>query len=188
MPHKTTFAHSRTMVIKSNYLKQFVNLFEATLEFVGGREEFQFLKLSESKALTSCLAVIFEKLNALNKELQSSKKTLMDCKTQIFAYIVNKLNDFSIQHARQTFSTFTLLSKPTDNALQIILKHISNLVVQVNFRFSDLKLRKFPLWIVQPFLFNCASEEGLAMDCDLFNEILLLQNDDIIKPIHASKN
>ena len=47
---------------------------------------------------------------------------------------------------------------------------------------------KFPSWIVQPFLFNCGSEKGVAMDCDLVDEILHLQSDDTIKPIHASKN
>ena len=47
---------------------------------------------------------------------------------------------------------------------------------------------KFPSWIAQPFLFNCASEEGLTMDCDLADELLQLQNDDTMKPIRASQS
>ncbi|CAK8689735.1 unnamed protein product [Clavelina lepadiformis] len=79
-------------------------------------------------------------------------------------------------------------AEPHHTTLRIILEHLSNLVVELNSRFSDLKLMKFPSWITQRFLFNCASEEGLAMDYDLADELLHLQNDDSIKPIYASKN
>ena len=135
--HIRLLLHTRVRWLsKGNCLERFADLYEAILELAGGREKFQFLKLSKSKALISYLADIFEKLNALNKELQGKEKTLMDCKTKIFAF-VNKLNYFSDQIARQNFSTFTLLgkSKLTDNALQILLKHLSNLVVELNSRF-----------------------------------------------------
>ena len=172
-----------------NSLERFVNLYDAILGFVGGCEEFEFLKSSESKALISYLADIFGKLNVLNKELQGKEKTPTNCKTKIFSF-VNKLKYFFAQIARQSFSGFPLLgkSKPTDNTLQIILKHFSNLFFELNSRFSDLKLMKFPSWIAQLFLFNCTSEVGLAMDCNLADEILHLQSDYTIKPIHASKN
>jgi len=69
-----------------------------------------------------------------------------------------------------------------------MLEHLSNLTADLNSRYSDLKLMKFPSWIMQPFLCNCASEEGWAMDCTLADKLLHLQNDDIMKPIHAPKN
>ena len=126
-----------------NRLERYVNLYDAIRES------------SESKALISYLADIFGRTNALNKDLQSKEMTLMGCKTEIFGF-VNKLKYFSAQIARQNFSGFTPLgrSEPTDNTLQIILKHLSNVVVELNSRFSDLKLMKFASWIVQPFLFN----------------------------------
>ena len=40
---------------QGNCLERFVNLYDTILKFVGGREEFQFLKSSESKALISYL-------------------------------------------------------------------------------------------------------------------------------------
>ena len=174
---------------KGNCLERFVVLYDAILEFVGGREEFQFLNSSESKALISYLADIFGKLNALNKELQGKQKTLMDCKTQIFAFI-DKLKYFTAQISRKNFSGFTHLGKceSSENIVRIILEHLSKLVVELNSRFSDLKLIKFPSWIAQPFLFNCESEEGLAMDSNLADELLHLQHDDAMKPIYASKN
>ena len=83
-------------------MEWFANLYDAMLGYVGGREEFQFIKSIEFKALISYLADIFGKLNALNKELQGKEKTLMDCKTKIFGF-VNKLKYFSAQIARQNF-------------------------------------------------------------------------------------
>ena len=150
--------HSHTRVrwlSKSNRLERYGNLYDAILEFVGGREEFKFLKSSESKALILYLLDIFKRPNALNKDLQSKEKTLMERKIKIFGF-VNKLKYFSAQIAGQNFSGFTPLgrSEPMDNNLQIILKHLSNLVVELNSRFSDLKLMKFASWIAKPFLFN----------------------------------
>ena len=76
--HIRLLLHTRVQWLsKSNCLERFVVLYDAILEFVGGREEFQFLNSSESKALISYLADIFGKLNALNKELQGKQKTLM---------------------------------------------------------------------------------------------------------------
>ena len=79
-------------------------------------------------------------------------------------------------------------SEPTDNTLQIILKHLSNLVVELHSRFSDLRLTKFSSRIAQPSFLNCAREKDLAMDCN--QKILHLQSDDTMKPIYeyASKN
>ena len=188
--HIRLLLHTRVRWLsKGNCLERFVNLYDTILKFVGEREEFQFLKSSESKALISYLADIFGKLNVLNKELQGKQRTLMDCKTKIFGF-VDKLKYFTAQIGRQNFSGFTHLGKsePTDNTLQIIVGHLSNLAVELNSRFLDLKLMKFPSWIAQPFLFNCASEEGLTMDCDLADELLQLQNDDTMKPIQASQS
>ena len=55
---------------KGNCLERFVILYDAILEFVGGREEFQFCKSSKCKALISYVVDICGKLNALNKEQQ----------------------------------------------------------------------------------------------------------------------
>ena len=188
--HIGLLLHTRVRWLsKGNCLEQFVVLYDAILEFVGGREEFQFLNTSESKALISYLADIFGKPNALNKVLQGKQKTLMDCKTQIFAFI-DKLKYFTAQISRKNFSGFTQLGKceSSENIVRIISEHLSKLVVELNSRFSDLKLIKFPSWIAQPFLFNCESEEGLAMDSNLADELLHLQHDDAMKPIYASKN
>ena len=57
------FAHSRTMISKGTVWNGLL-IYKAILEFVGGREEFQFQKLSESKVLISYLADICGKLNA----------------------------------------------------------------------------------------------------------------------------
>ena len=98
--HIRILLHTRVRWLsKGNCLERFVNLYDAILELVGGREEFQFLKSSKSKALISYLADIFGKLNILNKELLGNKKTLMDYKTKIFGF-VNILKYFSIQIAR----------------------------------------------------------------------------------------
>ena len=113
----------------------------------------------------------------------------MDCIIKIFNFI-NKLKYFTGQISRQNFFGFAHLGnyESTDNTFRTILKHLSNLVVESNSRFLDLKLIKFPSWITQPFLLHCVREEGLEMDCDLVNELLFLRNDDIMKPTHASKN
>ena len=101
--HIRLLLHTRVRWLsKGNCLERFVVLYDVILEFVGGREEFQFLNSSESKALISYLADIFGKLNALNKELQGKQKTLMDCKTQIFAFI-DKLKYFTAQILRKNF-------------------------------------------------------------------------------------
>ena len=42
----------------------------------------------------------------------------------------------------------------------------------------------FSVWITQPFLFDCGSEESLAM----VKELMELQNNDGMKPIHAVRN
>ena len=147
--HIRLLLHTRVRWLsKGNCLERFVNLYDTILKFAGEREEFQFLKSSESKALISYLADIFGKLNALNKELQGKQRTLMDCKTKIFSF-VDKLKYFTAQIGRQNFSGFTHLGKsePMDNTLQIIVGHFSNLAVELNSRFLDLKLMKFPSWI-----------------------------------------
>ena len=101
--HIRLLLHTRVRwLTKGNCLERFEVLYDAILEFVGGREEFQFLNSTESKALISYLADIFGKLNALNKELQGKQKTLMDCKTQIFAFI-DKLKYFTAPILRKTF-------------------------------------------------------------------------------------
>ena len=101
--HIRLLLHARVRWLsKGNCLERFVVLYDAILEFVGGREEFQFLNSSESKALISYLADIFGKLNALNKELQGKQKTLMDCKTQIFAFI-DKPKCFAAKFQEKTF-------------------------------------------------------------------------------------
>ena len=174
---------------KGNCLERFINLYDTILAFVGNREEFQFLKSRKSKALISYVADIFGKLNALNKELEGEQKTLLDCKTIIFGFI-SKLKYMIAKISTKNLSELPYLSKceVTNDILRIILEHLSKLVVEFEFRFFDLKLVKFPSWIVQPFLFICTSKEGLEMSDALANELLHLQNDDSIKPIHSSKN
>ena len=46
----------------------------------------------------------------------------------------------------------------------------------------------FHVWITQPFLLDCGSEECLAMDPDQVEDLMELQNNDGMKPIHAVRN
>ena len=138
------------------------------------------MKRKETKGLISYLADIFAKLNVLSKELQSKQKTLIDCKTEIFG-IISKLLFFKSQLSRKNFTQFYHLRKcdPSDNVLQIILGHLSNLHVHLNCRFLDLKELKFPLWITQPSLLDIENNDDLAgMNCSDVDELMDLQNDE----------
>ena len=150
---------------------------------------FQFLKSNDTKALICHLADIFGKLNGLNKELQGAQKTLMDCKAKICAFIT-KLTFWRSQIARRNICQFPHLGQcePSDEALRIIAEHLAKLSQELNGRYTDLKSMAFPAWITQPFLFDCGSEECLAMDPDQVEELMELQNDDGTKPIHAVRN
>ena len=75
---------------KGKCLERFVSLYDTLLEFGEENVDFQFMKCKKAKALIFYLADILGKLNVLNKELQGKQKTLIDCKTKIFAFI-NKL-------------------------------------------------------------------------------------------------
>ena len=121
------------------------------------------MKCKETKALISYLANIFAKLNVLIEELQGKQKTLIDCKTKIFGFI-SKLIFFKSQISRKNFTQFYHFRKcdPSDNVLQIILGHLSNLHIHLNFRFLDLKELKFTLWITQSFLLDIKNNDDLA--------------------------
>ena len=174
---------------KGKCLERFVALYDTLQEFGEKKEDFQFMKCKETKALSSCLADIFSKLNVLNKELQGKRKTLTDCKTKIFGFI-SKLLFFKSQISRKNFTQFYHLRKcdPSDNVLQIISGHLSNLRVHLNSRFLDPKKLKFPLWITQPFLLDIENNDDLAgMNCSDADELMDLQNDKSVKAIFASK-
>ena len=48
--HIRLLLHTRVQwLAKDNSLERFVNLYDAILEFVGGREEFEFLKSANPK-------------------------------------------------------------------------------------------------------------------------------------------
>ena len=115
--HIRLLLHTRVRWLsKGNCLERFVNLYDTILKFVGEREEFQFLKSSESKALISYLADIFGKLNALNKELQGKQRTLMDCKTKIFGF-VDKLKYFTAKIEDKTFLDSHILEKVSQRTI-----------------------------------------------------------------------
>ena len=174
---------------KENCLEKFVALYDTVLEFGSDREVFQFLKSNDTKALICYLEDVFGKLNELNKELQGAQKTLMDCKSKICTFIT-KLTFWRSQIARRNICQFTHLGQcePSDEALRIISEHLAKLSQELNGKYTDLKLMTFPAWITQPFLFDCGSEECLAMDPDQVEELVELQNGDGIKPIHAVRN
>jgi len=88
---------------KGKCLERFVSLYDTLLEFGEEKVDFQFMKCKKAKALIFYLADIFGKLNVLNKELQGKQKTLIDCKTKIFAFI-NKLLFLKGQISRKTFT------------------------------------------------------------------------------------
>ncbi|XP_042216905.1 zinc finger BED domain-containing protein 5-like [Homarus americanus] len=149
-------------------------LYDTLLDFGKDREGFQFMKSNEAKAFISYLADIFGKLNALNKELQGEQKTLMDCKTKMFGFI-SKLGFLKAQVLRNNLSHFPHLSKcdPSQNVLQIISEHLSNLHDDLSDRFIDLKQMNFPSWIAQPFLFNWENNDCLArMESDQIDELM----------------
>ncbi|XP_042231260.1 uncharacterized protein LOC121872541 [Homarus americanus] len=67
-------------------------------------------------------------------------------------------------------------------------KHLSNLHDDLSDRFVDMKQMNFPSWIAQPFLLNWENNDCLAkMESDQIDELMARQNDDSMKPIHASK-
>ena len=168
------------LLSKGNCLGRFVALYDTVLEFESEREVFQFLKSNDTKALICYLADVYGKLNGLNTVLQCAQKTLMDCKTKICAFITELT--WRSQIARHNICQFPHLGQcePSDKALRIITGHLAKLSQELNGRYTDLKSMTFPAWITQPFLFDCGSEECLAMDPD--------QVEDGMKPIHAVRN
>lgn len=173
---------------KGKCLERFIALYDSIVEFGGEREVFQFLHCDNSKSLICYLTDIFTKLNALNRELQGTNKTLMDCKTKISGFI-NKLKFMKSQIVRGDLSQFTNLSKcdASEDALLIISTHLNALAEDFTNRFADLKSTTFPAWITQPFLFDSDSEEIQTMDSDLRDELLDFQNDDSMHPVHKVK-
>ena len=174
---------------KRKCLERFVSLYDTLLEFGEENVDFQFMKCKKAKALIFYLADIYGKLNVLNKELQGKQKTLIDCKTKIFAFI-NKLLFLKGQISRKTFTQFYHLGKcdPSDEVLQIISVHLSSLHVHLNDRFLDLKKLEFPIWITQPFLLDIEKNHDLDnMSGSDIDEFMDLQNDESAKAIFAFK-
>lgn len=173
---------------KGKCLERFVVLYDTIVEFGADHELFQFLKSEEARYLICYLADIFGKLNVLNEALQGSNKTMMDCKTKICGFI-SKLTFWRSQISRGNFSQFAHLSQyqVSDNAVEIINRHLSALSDDFNSRFSDLKSMKFPSWIAQPFLFDTDCDDIHMMNPDEVDDLLELRNDASMKAIHSAK-
>ena len=146
----------------------------------------KFLKSNDTKALICYLADVFGKLNGLNKELQDAQKILMDCGTKIHAFIT-KLTFWRSQIARRNICQFPHLGQcePSDEALRIIAEHLVKLSQELNGRYTDLKSMTFPARIPSH---SCLTVEARSVWPWTVEELMELQNDDGMKPIHAVRN
>ena len=173
---------------KGNFLKRFVSLYDSIVEFLDNSEDKIFLIDADNKAMVFYLADIFGKLNELNKDLQGKKKTMIECKTNVSAFI-NKLGFLSTQISTKRYSQFPFLAtcEVSDRVIQIILFHLKSLKSDFEQRFEDLISLTFPTWMSQPFIFEICCEEGLSMKNDVLDELFKLQQDDNARAIFSIK-
>ena len=174
---------------RGNCLERFVQLYDAVLEFCSKDKKFGFLKDVEVKPIICYLADIFHKLNALNKMLQGSGKTLIDCQTSILGFI-DKLKFLKAQVSKGRFSSFPHLvtSNPSSEIVDLVSEHLNSLEKEMTSRFEDLKALKFPSWITQPFLFDLTSDDAINMELSFVDELSCLRNDQSSKVIFGVEN
>ena len=72
---------------KGECMKRFVQLFDTILEFMTEHNLPLHNKILESKPDIFYLSDVFEKLNAVNKQLQGKNANLITCKEAVTAFI-----------------------------------------------------------------------------------------------------
>ncbi|KAG1682461.1 HAUS augmin-like complex subunit 6 [Nymphon striatum] len=63
----------------------------------------------------------------------------------------------------------------------------ANLRNELNLYKSTLAAKPLPAWLTKQILHDAESDDGTMMDSDQFDEFMVLQSDDSVKPIHAAK-
>lgn len=166
---------------KGRCLDRFFELLDSLLLFCG--DIIDPLRHEDAKFLVGYLADIFGKLNHLNTSLQGRKLTLIDSKTKIMSFRT-KIRLWRQQISRKDFTSFARLSQlqSRDSAVDVILRHLSQLDEDFEFRFADLEEMQFPDWLLQPFL---ADLENAPQD--LCEELTEVQHDDSAKVIFKEK-
>ncbi|XP_064108083.1 SCAN domain-containing protein 3-like [Macrobrachium nipponense] len=189
---------------KGNCLHCFVALWDSGISFLSGTKLGQ--KLVDAKSDIFYLSDIFEKLNALNKELQRNDSNLFSCKEAITA-CKGKLKLFWLNLGRREFAQFPSLAvistELLDDDLAVYVDHLKQLHNDMETRFSDLLQMTVPHWFVDPFIadasevdvtqqesfielqnnttaqarFKCGGHQKLWMNQDVFKKYPQLWND-----------
>lgn len=160
---------------KGKCLIRFVQLYDTVCLFLAGKTQFQELTSPHMKHRIIYLAEIFEKLNHLNKDMQGTGVTLINCKRNVLAFLA-KLDLWRGQLGTRTFNHFPLLSQQSaevsDGDLLIFTLHLSQLKDDLNTRFQDLCSLEIPMWVSLPF-----DTEPSSVDMDLQEELIDLKSD-----------
>ena len=161
-------------------MKRFHELFDSIGEFL---EEYHSTLVEEVKRVridVAYLAVISEKLNTLNLQLQGNNITNLIQAHGIVLSFLCKLTMFRQNIARREFGHFTCMRQLdvndnitiTDDKLQIYCLHVESLRDYMLIRFKDLTELVIPTWVINLFGTNIET-----VDMHLQEEFIDLQND-----------
>jgi len=158
---------------KGNCLRRFVELWDSISTFFMNNELGK--KINVAKCDIFYLTDIFQKLNALNKELQGNHCNLIRCKEAVCSFIT-KLKLFKNNISRRNFTHFPYLdlvhSELNDNDICVYCEHIAQLQGDMKIRFDDIIAMQIPDWIINPFDTNINN-----VDSELQESLIELQND-----------
>lgn len=158
---------------KGNCLRRFVTLWDSIITFI--EDEHLRNKILDFKNDIFYLSDIFDKLNALNKQLQGRNSTLISAKGHIAAFM-SKLQIYWANIARREFFQFPSMDSRKDeikeNDLLIYVNHLKNVHKEIKARFSDILEMNIPNWVINPF-----SVSPIDIEITLQEEIIELQND-----------
>ena len=68
-----------------------------------------------------------------------------------------------------------------------ITEHLNELAIDMEHQFRDVIELNFPLWLSQPFLVDCLSEDVRDVSADMVEELLELQGDQSTKTLFDKK-
>ena len=160
-------------------MKRFVQLFDTILEFMTEHNLPLHNKILESKPDIFYLSDSFEKLNAVNKQLQGKNANLITCKEAVTAFI-KKLDLLCFYMKRQELRHFPTLgqikSSLKDGDFKVFLDHLENLGEEMKVRFQDVLQMNVPAWVLQPF-----QTSPIEVDETIQDSIIELQSSESLK-------
>ena len=100
------------------------------------------------------LSDIFEKLNAVNKQLQGRDSNLITCKEAVSAFM-KKLKLYQVNMRRQQLGHFPTLEPLKDQLIEedydTFCNHLEKLTEEMSSRFKDVLQMDIPAWVLLPF-------------------------------------